>query len=88
MVDRMDQNVGRVVEYLKDRGELDNTIVIFLSDNGAEGAQLEALPVFGGHLMKLSNNITTTALIILDEQLICLVRRTLGSGSHRSCSPI
>ncbi|HEN9691734.1 TPA: arylsulfatase [Acinetobacter baumannii] len=53
MVDRMDQNVGRVVEYLKDRGELDNTIVIFLSDNGAEGAQLEALPVFGGQLNEI-----------------------------------
>jgi len=53
MVDRMDQNIGRVVEYLKDRGELDNTIVIFLSDNGAEGAQLEALPVFGGQLNEI-----------------------------------
>ncbi|WP_130803748.1 arylsulfatase [Acinetobacter ihumii] len=50
MVDRMDQNIGRVIEHLKNTSELDNTIVIFLSDNGAEGAQLEALPVFGGHL--------------------------------------
>ncbi|WP_151721357.1 arylsulfatase [Acinetobacter ursingii] len=50
MVDRMDQNIGRVIEHLQNTGELNNTIVIFLSDNGAEGAQLEALPVFGGHL--------------------------------------
>lgn len=47
MVDRLDQNVGRVIQYLKDTGEYDNTLIIFLSDNGAEGAQLEALPVFG-----------------------------------------
>jgi arylsulfatase A-like enzyme len=47
MVDRMDQNVGRVIEHLKQTKQYDNTIIIFLSDNGAEGAQLEALPVFG-----------------------------------------
>ncbi|MGE8541386.1 MAG: arylsulfatase [Acinetobacter sp.] len=47
MVDRLDQNVGRVIDYLKHIGQYDNTIIIFLSDNGAEGAQLEALPVFG-----------------------------------------
>lgn len=35
MVDRMDQGVGRIISKLKERGELDNTVVIFLSDNGA-----------------------------------------------------
>lgn len=50
MVDRMDQNVGRVIEHLKQTDQFENTIIIFLSDNGAEGAQLEALPVFGPDL--------------------------------------
>lgn len=53
MVDRMDQNMGRVLDYLESKQELDNTIIIFLSDNGAEGAQLEALPVFGGNLNQI-----------------------------------
>jgi arylsulfatase A-like enzyme len=35
MVDRMDQNLGRVVAYLRQHGELDNTLLLFLSDNGA-----------------------------------------------------
>jgi arylsulfatase len=35
MVDRMDQAVGRVVADLKKSGELDNTLIVFLSDNGA-----------------------------------------------------
>ena len=35
MVDRIDQNVGRLVGALEELGELDNTIFIFLSDNGA-----------------------------------------------------
>jgi len=46
MVDRLDQNVGRVIAALRTRGQLDNTVIIFLSDNGAEGttwAQLRQL---------------------------------------------
>ena len=34
MVDNMDYHFGRVVKFLKDIGEYDNTIIIFLSDNG------------------------------------------------------
>ncbi|MEZ4334708.1 MAG: arylsulfatase [Myxococcota bacterium] len=41
MVDRVDQNIGRLVEALKQRGLDQNTIVLFLSDNGAEGHRLE-----------------------------------------------
>ncbi|WP_090423286.1 arylsulfatase [Mycobacterium europaeum] len=47
MVDRMDWNVGRVLDYLSQTGELDDTVVIFLSDNGAEGAIVEAMPLVG-----------------------------------------
>lgn len=35
MVDRMDENIGRIVADLERTGELDNTLIIFLSDNGA-----------------------------------------------------
>jgi arylsulfatase A-like enzyme len=35
MVDRMDQNIGRVTADLRARGELENTLIMFLSDNGA-----------------------------------------------------
>lgn len=34
MVDRMDQNIGRVMDTLKETGIDDNTLVIFFSDNG------------------------------------------------------
>jgi len=34
MVHCMDYNVGRIVNLLKDRGELNNTLILFLSDNG------------------------------------------------------
>ena len=32
---RMDQSVGRLVAGLKERGQFDNTLILFLSDNGA-----------------------------------------------------
>lgn len=35
MVDAIDQNVGKLITYLRAQGELDNTIFLFLSDNGA-----------------------------------------------------
>lgn len=35
MIDRMDQGIGRIIQALKETGELDNTLVLFLSDNGA-----------------------------------------------------
>ncbi|MUH35523.1 arylsulfatase [Zobellia amurskyensis] len=35
MVDRMDQNIGKILKKLDDLGIADNTLVLFLSDNGA-----------------------------------------------------
>jgi arylsulfatase len=34
-IDRMDQGIGRILQTLDQRGIADNTLVIFLSDNGA-----------------------------------------------------
>ncbi len=36
MVDYMDTGIGRVIDYLNKRDQLDNTIIVFISDNGAE----------------------------------------------------
>jgi arylsulfatase len=40
MLEYMDMSIGRVLEYLKHKGMLDNTIVIFMSDNGGEAHEL------------------------------------------------
>lgn len=34
-IDRMDQNIGRLISHLKETGSLDNTLIMFLSDNGS-----------------------------------------------------
>lgn len=35
MVDRIDQNIGRLVQWLKDNGQYENTVIMYLSDNGS-----------------------------------------------------
>lgn len=35
MLTHTDEQIGRLVDYLKESGQLDNTVIVFLSDNGA-----------------------------------------------------
>ncbi|ADB40165.1 sulfatase family protein [Spirosoma linguale] len=34
-ISRLDAGVGRLIDYLKDTGQYDNTLIVYLSDNGA-----------------------------------------------------
>ncbi len=34
MIDSMDQGIGRIVESLKETGQLENTLICFFQDNG------------------------------------------------------
>ncbi len=53
-IDRMDQGVGRVLDAIEATGRLDDTIVVFLSDNGASD---EALPLVELERFKLRTDI-------------------------------
>ena len=44
MVDYMDEQLARVFDYLKEIGEYDNTMILFMSDNGANGSLPTAYP--------------------------------------------
>ncbi len=46
MVDNLDVNIGRLIKYLKDAGKYENTLVVFLSDNGAAGNDFYDHPYF------------------------------------------
>jgi arylsulfatase len=35
MIDRMDQGIGQIISALKSKGQLENTLILFLQDNGA-----------------------------------------------------
>lgn len=44
MIDRMDQGIGRVLETVRRMGAEQNTLVLFLSDNGASAEFLDSWP--------------------------------------------
>ena len=44
-IDNMDENIGRVIDKLKAEGVYDNTLILFVSDNGCSGE----MGVFGTH---------------------------------------
>jgi arylsulfatase A-like enzyme len=44
MVDNLDQNIGKLLNYLGTTDQLENTVVIFLSDNGAENMDVGKMP--------------------------------------------
>jgi arylsulfatase len=43
VVENLDRHVGRLIDHLKKIGEYDNTLFVFLSDNGAEGTDLASV---------------------------------------------
>lgn len=45
MAEAMDFHVGRLMAYLKDTGQYDNTVFVFLSDNGAEASDPYLVPL-------------------------------------------
>jgi len=59
-IDCMDQGIGQIISTLKKNGELENTVILFLSDNGGcaevQGGSLqpEDLPLLGGEEPKQS----------------------------------
>lgn len=50
MVQRMDTQIGRVLDSLQESGELEDTFIVFMSDNGAEGLLLEAMPIINENI--------------------------------------
>jgi arylsulfatase A-like enzyme len=52
MVSDLDRYVGEFVAYLERSGELDNTFIMFMSDNGAESARLDLRPPYRDHIGK------------------------------------
>ena len=75
MIDRLDQQLGRVVADLKQAQELDNTLIVFTSDNGA---CFEWDP-FGFDIVSSNQNILHTGKMI-DEMGQAGTFHSVGSG--------
>ncbi len=59
MVEYMDMSIGRLFEYLKANDLYDDTLIVFMSDNGANGAPATAYPgnADGDYLAKFDNSV-------------------------------
>jgi len=63
-LDHTDDQIGRLIQALRDSGQLDNTIVVVLADNGASQ---EGGPFGVMHEMKFFNGIFDTADDVIDQ---------------------
>ena len=55
MIDRIDQNIGRLINVLKSRNQLDNTLILFASDNGGSSEDAERPVNNVGEIGSLTN---------------------------------
>jgi arylsulfatase B len=62
MVTCMDRGIGRVYDALEKSGQLDNTIVLFFSDNGPENGS--ALPLRGKKFQEWDGGVRAPAVIL------------------------
>ncbi len=56
MVDNLDFNIGRLMQHLKDIGEFENTLIVFMSDNGAAGNDFYNNDKYGPFIRKHFND--------------------------------
>ena len=91
MIEDMDQNIGRLIDHLKQTDQYDNTLIVFTSDNGGS----EAIQLPEGIL--LLNGVDYTAI----PQYVKSLNNSLGNlgnmttnvnygawGSHVSAAPL
>ncbi len=64
MVDYMDMSIGRLLNYLRANSLFDNTLIVFFSDNGANGAHATAYPgnADGQYLSSFDNRLENRGL--------------------------
>ncbi len=88
MIHRLDHGVGRILRKIEEMGRLDNTIVVFLSDNGASGVDLKITTQPGVY----DTTSQTSYLAIGDEWSIAAnspyrlnKTTTFEGGAHTPC---
>lgn len=56
MVENLDFHIGRLIAYLEEIDELENTVILFMSDNGAESDEVQLNPGFAQRFIDGSDN--------------------------------
>jgi arylsulfatase len=64
MVQYMDMSIGRLLDYLKANSLYENTLIVFFSDNGANGAHATSYPgnASGSYLATFNNQLENRGL--------------------------
>ena len=50
MIENLDFNIGRIINYLKKIDEYENTLIVFMSDNGAAAEDFYNNPIYGKYI--------------------------------------
>ena len=73
MIENMDWNIGRIIQSLKERGLLENTLIIFTSDNGglstAEGSPTTNAPLRAGKGWLYEGGIRVPMIMYWNDKL-------------------
>ncbi len=56
MIDYMDESIGRVFDHLRKSGEYDNTLIVFMSDNGPSRTSIQDYLALGGEGSEFFNS--------------------------------
>lgn len=56
MVDNLDKHIGRLIKFLEETKQLDNTLIVLMSDNGASAEDFYHHPGFGPFIRKHYDN--------------------------------
>ena len=64
MKDQLDSNIGRIIDWLTESGEIDNTMIIVVSDNGGTAKSWPSnLPFFGSKATYTEGGVRTPLLL-------------------------
>jgi len=55
MIDYMDESIGRVLEHLRQSGSYENTLIVFMSDNGPSRTTITDYMALGGEIGEFFN---------------------------------
>jgi arylsulfatase len=89
MIENLDHDVGRVVQLLKDKGQYDNTLIIFVSDNGSsEPAPLLSLKFSSANEAAMGNYLKMVNNSLLNLGNVSSIVNYAAWGSGIGVSPL
>jgi len=69
MVNGVDDSVGQIVAKLKDKGMYDNSVIVFISDNGGLASQSSNYPLRGQKISLLEGGVRVPAFVVAPNRI-------------------